>query len=160
MAPRKKHPYTDKHIKLAEQNGISKNTFMSRLYRGWSVDEACEAKPQPKVELPDWVRSKAEENGISYKVLHARLSNGWSYERACTQGTSHKSRVRPKVYEKVAERTMPDEEVIAILGRIKYTHMAGMKYPLPVTKPLQKRMKDMNITMADIEPVEVHFDEG
>ena len=156
MAPRRKHPYTDKHIKLAEQNGIGKDTFMSRLYRGWSVDKACEAKPQPKVELPDWVRKQAESNGISYKVLHARLSNGWSYERACTQGTSHKARVRPKVYEKVAEKEMSDEEVLEIIGRIKYLNKKELKeFPIIIPQPMRKRIEQMNMSVDEIEEVRV-----
>lgn len=84
----------------AEQNGISYDTFMSRVNRGWSMEKAA-TKPLPTVEerrqqalhaseqirvYPKTYVQLAERNDIPYPTFFHRVKYcGWDMERAATE---------------------------------------------------------------------------
>ncbi|PGA40081.1 hypothetical protein [Bacillus toyonensis] len=83
--PRKYQFREQKWLSLALENGINKMTFLTRVYKGMSPEEAAK-KPVKKLRatMEDMV-NLAEENGISYSTFSTRvLKRGWSPQRAAT----------------------------------------------------------------------------
>ena len=101
---------TPEDFRIAEENGISKDTLLSRVRKlGWDVDKAIntpvrakrkftkeeiktmeEAITKPKKRgrqyvYPEWVYREADKNGISYSALGNRIRRGMSLEEACTR---------------------------------------------------------------------------
>lgn len=82
-------------LDVADANGISIDLFHSRLFKGWSVDEAVglvertgpRRKPRQRVLAPDGRLAVhvAAENGIGKNAFRMRLRKGWSIERAITE---------------------------------------------------------------------------
>lgn len=85
---------------IAEKNGINYAAFMSRVYRGWSMELAAtkslESPEEAKLhalkatehmrKLPSEYLRLAEKNGIPYATFHTRVrSHGWNLERAATE---------------------------------------------------------------------------
>lgn len=81
-------------IDAAAENGISVDVFHSRLFLGWSEDEAAglvertgaRCGPRQRVLAPDGRLAVhvAAENGIGKNAFRMRLRKGWSIERAMT----------------------------------------------------------------------------
>lgn len=84
----------------AEKNGISYDTFMSRVNRGWDMERAATQPLQTQEEIrqqalhatehvrvhPEEYLRLAEKNGIPYATFHRRVKrSGWDYERAATE---------------------------------------------------------------------------
>lgn len=84
----------------AERNGISYDTFMSRVNRGWDMERAATQPLQSPEEIrrqalyatehvrvhPEKYLRLAEKNGIPYATFHRRVKHsGWDYERAATE---------------------------------------------------------------------------
>ncbi|WFR63053.1 hypothetical protein P9222_00975 [Paenibacillus amylolyticus] len=84
----------------AEKNGISYDTFMSRVNRGWSMDRAAteplQTPEQAKAQTarateairiyPKEYVDLASQNGIAYATFVHRIKYiGWDYERAATE---------------------------------------------------------------------------
>lgn len=95
-------PLTDrKHWRAeAEKNGISYETFMSRVNRGWTMERsAMEPLQTPEQAravaiaasehirvLPKEFTQLAEENEIPYFTFHRRVHvMGWDLQRAATE---------------------------------------------------------------------------
>lgn len=79
-------------------NGISEETFYSRVRRGLTPKEAA---TQPlnfnKSKIPKWVFEKAKENGIPVVNLSGRIHNyHWDLERACTEPIGKRGGYRKK----------------------------------------------------------------
>lgn len=85
---------------MAEKNGIAYDAFMSRINRGWSMEQAAMQPLQTPEEardqalkatehgrvLPKEFVQLAEQNGIPYFTFRARVRNyGWELERAATE---------------------------------------------------------------------------
>lgn len=78
---------------LARKKGINVGTALSRLSRGWTLEEAIEIpveRQNKELRVPLYsykkqflsVKQLAEKYNINYKTLHKRLSRGWSIEEA------------------------------------------------------------------------------
>ena len=72
---------------------IKKSTFYTRLYRGWTYEEASQIPVERKtkaLKVPLYlyngmlmsVKQIAEKYNINYKTLHKRLERGWNIEEA------------------------------------------------------------------------------
>lgn len=93
--PRKYQFREQKWLRLALENGIKKMTFLTRVYKGMSPEEAAK-KPVKKLRatMEDMV-NLAEENGISYSTFSTRvLKRGWSPQRAATTPTRRPKKKR------------------------------------------------------------------
>jgi hypothetical protein len=100
MRTQKPRGYYDKWSKIAEQNGIKYDSFMTRIRKGWtpkraatqpleSAEEvkahALRATEHVRVHPAKYLRL-AEQNGIPYATFHRRVKvSGWDYERAATE---------------------------------------------------------------------------
>lgn len=84
---------------VADQNGISYTTFMSRVNRGWSEERAAKTPLESEEErrehavrafesvrkIPRFYIDLAARNGISHATLHLRIQRGWGLDRAATE---------------------------------------------------------------------------
>lgn len=77
---------TPEHYKIAEKNGIRKNTLEERVRKGgWNVNKACTTPTRKKVSVPKDLMVIAEKRGISKLTIADRLRQGWTMEDACTR---------------------------------------------------------------------------
>ena len=82
-----KREFTEEEIKVMEENGIDRNTAASRMYLGWTLEEAL-TRPKKRGRqriYPEWVYKEADKHGISYTALGNRVRRGMSLEEACTK---------------------------------------------------------------------------
>lgn len=100
---------TKEHYRIAEQNGISKNTLFRRVRKsGWDIEKAIThpvltAKERgylgkPKRSLiteEQW--EKAQKLGLKYSTIYRRIQSGISPEDACTTA------IRPNRYHEPKE---------------------------------------------------------
>lgn len=131
---------------VAKQNNIKYVNFKNRLKMGWSAEKAATTPVYKKRITPEIVE-RASKNGINYDLLENRLNNGWSVERAVSQPKKGKDRVE--------DPRIPKDELIELLGRVKYLRNIGVAYPPPITKLMQKRMDEYGIAYDDVEEVYV-----
>lgn len=117
--PQKPRGYFTELIKLAESIGVGKETFHSRLSRGWSIEDAA-TKPMPTddeiraqaLQATDHVRvfpkeyvQLAEKNGIPYPTFRMRvIKSGWDYERAATEPVWTKQQIGRLGAKRLRER--------------------------------------------------------
>lgn len=59
--------------KIAQENGISRQTFRRRIMTGMDYDEAA-TKPVNK-GIPEHIRELAKENGLRYNTVYYRIKN-------------------------------------------------------------------------------------
>lgn len=81
-------------VQIAKKNGINKQTFYTRVRKGWELEEAATKKPNKHllkgVHPKRRVISKealqlAEKNGIPYATLYARIKRkGWDENKAAS----------------------------------------------------------------------------
>lgn len=92
--------YSKHWREVAKNKGIPYRTFVSRIGRGWSEEEAA-TRPRQTLEekkimavkasefnrvYPEKYRHIAEKNGISYELFRNRVNRyKWSMERAATE---------------------------------------------------------------------------
>lgn len=107
-----------KYIELAKQNGISYQTFYSRMNskfgHKWTPEEAAtipskmyRKRKGPNYQDPtDEEKKQAASNGVGSKLLYQRLMNGWTMERAITSpvGTSYEGREKNVKLLKLARK--------------------------------------------------------
>lgn len=132
MAAPRKYDYTDGDIQTAKQNGISRNTMIERLKRGWSLHDAV-TTPKNWNRLPTSLAERAEQNGISKATLRSRLYRGWTTEQATTIPTNkskcavnkRQSASKKKLYGYYQsgrlKHTGVAEELAELMGVDKYT---------------------------------------
>lgn len=94
--PKRKLQDRSKWTKLAAQNGISYQTFMTRVNNwGWDEKKAATEPIQDRKKraallsarnrkYPVSQIKRAEENGIPYATYRSRILRGWETEAACT----------------------------------------------------------------------------
>lgn len=107
-----------KYIELANRNGISYQTFYSRMNsksgRKWAPEEAAttpskmyEKRKGSNYQDPtDEEKKQAESNGVGSKLLYQRLMSGWTMERSITSpvGTSYEGREKNVKLLKLARK--------------------------------------------------------
>lgn len=94
--PRVQNNLWPKYSEAAEKNGVSRDTFFGRIYRGWTPEEAAgrppmkpwesgTRKPYKRKLIPEDVYTLAEKNGISRSAVYQRVHRYcWSFEQAAT----------------------------------------------------------------------------
>ena len=127
-------------LKTAHKNGIKEKTLRQRILNGWSVERAI-SEPVKQIgrpsKFPQEFVDKAAKNGINRKAFVRRVYSGWSLEEAATVP-----------YSKSRDDLTETEEMLAVLGRMKYLIRTEDETFNP--EPL---MKKLNVTWDDIEEV-------
>lgn len=76
---------TNKQIVTAQNNGISRQNLLNRVFNGWDIERAITA-PIGSVKDDRGYTPKekkiANENGVSTKILNQRIDSGWELEKA------------------------------------------------------------------------------
>ena len=87
---------TPEDYKIAEENGISKDTLLSRVRKlGWDIDKAITKPVRAKRKFTEEEIKAMEENGIDRNVAAGRRYWGWTLEEAITKS---KKKGRQYVY--------------------------------------------------------------
>ena len=87
---------TPEDYKIAEENGISKDTLLSRVRElGWDIDKAITKPVRAKRKFTEEEIKAMEENGIDRNVAAGRRYWGWTLEEAITKS---KKKGRQYVY--------------------------------------------------------------
>ena len=87
---------TPEDFKIAEENGISKDTLLSRVRKlGWDVDKAITTPVRAKRKFTEEEIKTMEENGVNQNIAANRMYWGWNLEEAITKP---KKRGRQYVY--------------------------------------------------------------
>ena len=77
---------TPEDFKIAEENGISKSTLISRVRKlGWDIDRAITKPVRSKRKFTEEEIKTMEENGIDRDVAAGRMYWGWTLEEAITK---------------------------------------------------------------------------
>ena len=89
---------TPDDYRIAEENGISKDTLIMRVRKlGWDVDKAITKPVRIKRKFTEEEIKTMKENGIDRNTVSCRLQWGWTLEEAITKP---KKRGRQYVYPK------------------------------------------------------------
>lgn len=77
---------TPEDYKIAEENGISKDTLLSRVRKlGWDIDKAITKPVRAKRKFTEEEIKTMEDNGIDREVAANRMYWGWNLEEAITK---------------------------------------------------------------------------
>ena len=77
---------TPEDFKIAEENGISKDTLLSRVRKlGWDIDKAITKPVRTKRKFTEEEIKIMKENGLDRNAVAHRLGLGWSLEQALTK---------------------------------------------------------------------------
>ena len=93
---------TPEDFKIAEENGISKSTLISRVRKlGWDIDRAITKPVRSKRKFTEEQIKIMEENGVDRNTASGRLNKGWDPKEALTRPKKRgKQRIYPDwVYE-------------------------------------------------------------
>ena len=152
---------TERQKQIAEENGIKTKTLSSRLSKGWPIEEAISMQPHERysrvnrkrtiygVELSEDDINIARQNGIANKTLQGRFKQGWTKERAINTPVRKSSHV----YGPAPKPEIEGEELLQIIGRIKYMRMQEKDFPMPIPKPLLNKLKQTGRTLDDVRAV-------
>lgn len=112
---------TEEDYKIAESNGISRNTARHRYqYYFWDKDRAITEPVRGYIDKSKWVKI-AEKNGVSRATFHYRMwKYKWSEEKAATTPTATKKQGIEKlrqsnrrypewVYEEMKKNNVPQQ---------------------------------------------------
>ena len=87
---------TPEDFRIAEENGISKDTLLSRVRKlGWDIDKAITTPVRAKRKFTKEEIKTMEENGVNQNIAANRMYWGWNLEEAITKP---KKRGRQYVY--------------------------------------------------------------
>ena len=87
---------TPEDFRIAEENGISKDTLIMRVRKlGWDVDKAITKPVRVKRKFTEEEIKTMEENGVNQNIVANRMYWGWNLEEAITKP---KKRGRQYVY--------------------------------------------------------------
>lgn len=152
---------TNRQKQIAEDNGIKTKTLSSRLSKGWPIEDAITMQPHERyarvnrkrtiygVELSEGDINTARENGIANKTLQGRFKQGWTKERAINTPVRKSSHP----YGPVPKPEIEGEELLTIIGRIKYLQKVDKSFPMPIPKPLLIKLKQTGRTLDDVQAV-------
>ena len=87
---------TPEDFRIAEENGISKDTLLSRVRKlGWDIDKAITKPVRAKRKFTEEEIKTMEENGVNRNIAAGRRYWGWTLEEAITKS---KKKGRQYVY--------------------------------------------------------------
>lgn len=152
---------TEAQKQTADSNGINRKTLSSRLSKGWDLEDAITTKTHSRysrrnrtrtlygVELTEDNIKTAKSNGIAAKTLQGRFKQGWEKERAIHTPT----RKSDRVYGPAPKPEIEGDELLKIIGRIKYLQKKDKSFPMPIPKPLLNKLKQTGRTLDDVRAV-------
>ena len=77
---------TPDDYRIAEENGISKDTLLSRVRKlGWDVDKAITTPVRAKRKFTKEEIKTMKENGVNQNIAANRMYWGWNLEEAITK---------------------------------------------------------------------------
>ena len=77
---------TPDDYRIAEENGISKDTLLSRVRKlGWDIDKAITKPVRAKRKFTKEEIKTMEENGVNQNIAANRMYWGWNLEEAITK---------------------------------------------------------------------------
>ena len=77
---------TPEDFRIAEENGISKDTLLSRVRKlGWDIDKAITTPVRAKRIFTKEEIKTMEENGVNQNIAANRMYWGWNLEEAITK---------------------------------------------------------------------------
>ena len=77
---------TQEDYKIAEENGISKDTLLSRVRKlGWDIDRAITKPVRGKRKFTEEEIKIMKKNGLDRNTVTCRLQYGWALEEALTK---------------------------------------------------------------------------
>ena len=132
---------TPEDFKIAEENGISKDTLLSRVRKlGWDVDKAITTPVRAKRKFTKEEIKIMKENGIDRDVAAGRMFWGWTLEEAITKP---KKRGRQYVYPEWVYREAEKNGISysALGNRIR----RGMSLEEACTKKMITRLEALEI---------------
>lgn len=144
---------------IADDNGINRKTLGSRLKHGWSIEDAIHTKTNSRysrlnrtrnlygVELSEDDIKTAQSNGIPNKTLQGRFKQGWEKERAINTAVRKSSHA----YGPPPKPNIEEDELLKIIGRIKYLQKKDKSFPMPIPKPLLIKLKQTGRTLDDVQ---------
>lgn len=150
---------TERQKQIADSNGINRKTLSSRLSKGWNIEDAVTTKTHSRysrrnrtrtlygVELTEDDIKIAKSNGIAAKTLQGRFKQGWEKERAIHTPT----RKSDRVYGPAPKPEIEGDELLKIIGRIKYLQKKDKSFPMPIPKPLLIKLKQTGRTLDDVQ---------
>lgn len=144
-----------KHI--ADKNGVNRKALSNRLRYGWDVERAITTPLNNQSDITQFYGIKfsaeqieiARKNGIGKMTLKSRCRKGWDLERAITQPV----RGNGKITYKAHDPNIEGEELMKVIGRIKYLRMQEKDFPMPIPKPLLIKLKQTGRTLDDVQAV-------
>lgn len=146
---------TPEQKQIAKDNGIVYHTLSSRLLSGWDIETAI---TKPTLKYMDGMhykgkyvtqeqRKHAMSIGVDKALLQCRLENGWTVEEAVNRPV--------RKYTKKEKRTDFDEqEVLEVVGRIKYHNSINSQAPMAYPKRMINRLEKMGYKIEDVKALE------
>ena len=138
---------TPEDFKIAEENGISKDTLIMRVRKlGWDVDKAITKPVRIKRKFTEEEIKTMKENGIDRNTVSCRLQWGWTLEDAITKP---KKRGRQSIYpEWVYKEANKNGISYSALGnRIR----SGMSLEEACTKKMITRLEALEIARKKLK---------
>ena len=131
------------------KNNLSSNLVDYRIRKGWERERWFEAKSEINAlsSIVSEERQKLmDELEISDDIARKRMRRGWTFDEATTTPLR-------------VEMKMPKQEVIEVIGRIKYLN-STKEYSRPkdqwtIPAPLLKRAKEYKIDIDKVKELPV-----
>lgn len=146
---------TDEQIRVAEENGISKNAVRLRLYKGMRILDAItmqtEDFPSSQEKRSKYTaeeKALAASNGVSLGTLHQRVWSGWDKQEALTTPVRSKARRKD-------DGQAEEQEALARIARTKYLNRTEFRDdPMPYMKSDLKKLSALGISVDEVEEIE------
>ena len=138
---------TPEDFKIAEENGISKDTLIMRVRKlGWDVDKAITKPVRIKRKFTEEEIKTIKENGIDRNTVSCRLQWGWTLEEAITKP---KKKGRQYVYPKWVYKEADKNGISysALGNRIR----RGMSLEEACTKKMITRLEALEIARKKLK---------
>ena len=138
---------TPEDYKIAEENGISKDTLLSRVRKlGWDVDKAITKPVRVKRKFTEEEIKTMEENGVNQNIAANRMYWGWNLEEAITKP---KKRGRQYVYPEWVYKEADKNGISysALGNRIR----RGMSLEEACTKKMITRLEALEIARKKLK---------
>ena len=138
---------TPEDFKIAEENGISKDTLIMRVRKlGWDVDKAITKPVRIKRKFTEEEIKTIKENGIDRNTVSCRLQWGWTLEEAITKP---KKRGRQYVYPEWVYKEADKNGISysALGSRIR----RGMSLEEACTKKMITRLEALEIARKKLK---------
>ena len=138
---------TPEDYKIAEENGISKDTLLSRVRKlGWDVDKAITTPVRAKRKFTKEEIKTMEENGVDRNTVACRLKWGWTLEESLTRP---KKRGRQYVYPEWVYKEADKNGISysALGNRIR----SGMSLEEACTKKMITRLEALEIARKKLK---------